>query len=248
MGQETLSRFAAREHRGPEQPGGTGLGQTDVLPYRLLAPAASYPERLPLVLLLHGAGERGTDNAAQLRNGTAELLGTAEAQHRFPCYFVLPQCPPGSRWVEVDWGAHHHELPRSPSRPMGLVLELVPRLIAELPVDPERVYAIGLSMGGYGVWDLLSRRPELFAGAVAICGGGDESQAERIAPVPLWVFHGSDDAVVPVERSRRMVAALRQAGAAPRYSELPGVGHDSWTSAFHEPELLPWLFTQRLRP
>lgn len=234
MGQE--SSFAAREYRSPSG---------EVLRYRLLSPAASYPEQLPLVLLLHGAGERGTDNEAQLRNGAAELLGSPAAQHRHPCHFVLPQCPPGSRWVEVDWGSHRHTLPEKPSQPLGLVLELLPALQAELAVDPRRIYLIGLSMGGYGVWDLLSRRPELFAGAVAICGGGDEAQASRLAAMPLWVFHGSDDPVVPVERSRHMVAALRQAGAEPRYSELPGVAHDSWTPAFHEPELLPWLFSQR---
>jgi predicted peptidase len=231
------------------------------LPYRLLLPPvptapAQGPaprEPLPLVLFLHGAGERGEDNQAQLRNGAAELLGSDAAAARFPCVFVLPQCPAGHRWVEVDWAQPSHVMPPEPSVPLGAALELVEALkaryatqhLAQHLVDPRRVYLIGLSMGGFGVYDLLCRAPERFAAAVAVCGGADESRITVAASLPLWAFHGARDEVVRVERSRRLVAALRQAGGAPRYTEYPEVGHDSWSRAFAEPELLPWLFSQR---
>lgn len=208
---------------------------------------------MPLVLFLHGAGERGTDNLAQLRNGAAELLGNPESRRRFPCFYVLPQCPAEARWVEVDWGAPRHSLPAAPSVPLSQVRELILTLRDELPIDPLRVYLIGLSMGGYGVWDLLSRAAEEFAAAVTICGGGDEAQAARMRGVAIWAFHGEKDPVVPVERSRRMIEALKQTALdkdtpPPRYSELSGVAHDAWTGAFAEPSLLPWLFAQRRRP
>jgi predicted peptidase len=103
-------------------------------------------------------------------------------------------------------------------------------------------------MGGYGTWDLLARRPDLIAAAVPICGGGDEQEVGRFAHIPIWAFHGADDTTVPVARSRNMVAALRAAGANVRYTEYAGTGHDSWTPASQEPELLPWLFSQRRRP
>jgi predicted peptidase len=239
------SLFSARVYRGtsdPSRPASSGAS----LPYRLLSPPPRTTGQLPLVILLHGAGERGSDNLAQLGNGAAELLASPSARRRFPCYFVLPQCPADGRWVEVDWSALSHRLPAAPSLPMQLLLGLLQEIKAELPVDARRIYLIGLSMGGFGVWDLVSRCPHEFAAAVPICGGGDESQATALHGLPLWVFHGAKDAVVPVARSRHMVAALQQRGGpAPRYSELPEVGHDAWTSAFADPALLPWLFAQR---
>ena len=234
--------FATRTFAG--SPGSAG---GPPLPYRLLAPPPRQTGLLPLVLLLHGAGERGSDNAAQLRNGAAELLGNPDARRQFPCYFVLPQCPSDARWVEVDWSAPRHSMPPSPSRPLARVFELLQTLRAELPIDADRLYAVGLSMGGYGVWDLLSRHAEAFAAAVPICGGGDEAQAAAMQKVPIWAFHGKKDPVVSVERSRRMIAALKQLGATPppRYTEYPDVEHSSWVQAFAEPELLSWLFSQR---
>lgn len=217
------------------------------LPYRLLAPPPRRTGLLPLVLFLHGAGERGTDNRAQLGNGAAELLGNPLSRRRFPCFYVLPQCPQNARWVDVDWSADRHTMPPWPSKPLEQTQDLLRTLLAELTVDPHRLYVIGISMGGYGVWDLLSRSPDLFAGAVPICGGADETQAARLGKIPIWAFHGALDSVVPVERSRRMIAELRRLAAnpIPRYSELAHVGHAAWTAAWNEPQLLPWLFAQR---
>ncbi len=222
------------------------------LPYRLLVPAMNRGrtetmacELMPLVLLLHGSGERGNDNSAQLHNGVAQLLGSETAAARFPCYCVVPQCPTEQRWVEVDWDADRHVLPLEPSAPLSATVELVNTLLKSHPIDPQRVYLIGLSMGGFGVWDLLSRRPERFAAAVSICGGADENAVAAAWAVPVWGFHGAADHVVRVERSRRTIDALRVAGGIPRYTEYPEVGHDSWTHAFAEPDLLPWLFSHR---
>jgi predicted peptidase len=241
------SLFSARSYRRPRS---ISSADEPSLPYRLLGPPPRMTGRLPLVVFLHGAGERGRDNSVQLGNGAAELLGRPEARRRFPCFFVLPQCPPESRWVEVDWTAPGHRLPAEPSQPLRQLLGLLAQLQAELPVAVDRIYLIGLSMGGFGVWDLLSRCPQQFAAAVPICGGGDERQVEKLRGQPLWAFHGARDPVVAVERSRQMIHALRQLGSPPlpRYSELPEVGHDAWTPAFAEPELLPWLFAQRRPP
>ncbi len=113
------------------------------------------------------------------------------------------------------------------------------------PVDPARVYLTGLSMGGFGSWNLASRHPDWFAALVPICGGGDPSHAAELAKIPTWAFHGADDKVVPPSLSQQMIEAIRAAGGKPQYTELPGVGHDSWTPAYKDPNgVLPWMFEQ----
>jgi lysophospholipase L1-like esterase len=112
-------------------------------------------------------------------------------------------------------------------------------------VDTDRLYVTGISMGGYGTWDLITRFPDRFAAAVPICGGGDPAKAAAIAKVPVWAIHGEADPLVKVEQTRRMIAAIKAAGGQPLYSEYPTVGHDSWTPGYQEPELLPWMFAQR---
>jgi predicted peptidase len=223
-----------------------------VLPYRMLMPSMrpalvdpvirqAHPQQVPLVLALHGAGERGDDNSAQLRNGVAELLGSDEAAARFPCFYVVPQCAKDDQWVKVH--GERHVLPEKLSKPLSAVMELVDELLSHHPIDPQRIYLIGLSMGGFGVWDLLSRWPARFAAAVSICGGANENAVVAARAVPVWVFHGDRDQVVRVERSRRTVDVLRKAGSTAHYTEYPNVAHDSWVKAFAEPDLLPWLFS-----
>jgi predicted peptidase len=216
------------------------------LPYCILAPATvAAGTTYPLVLVLHGAGERGTNNSSQLTHGSALFLD-AHNRATYPAYVVFPQCPGDKRWVEVDWGdPKPHQMPKEPSIPMSLVLDLLPSLMSSLPVDRSRVYVLGLSMGGFGTWDIIARHPDWFAAAVPICGGADNSTAPRIAGLPIWVFHGGADTTVKTIRSRSMVDALIAAGGKPKYSEVPGVGHDVWNTAFASPELLPWLFAQR---
>jgi predicted peptidase len=217
------------------------------LKYRLLKPEGYTPDTkttFPLVVFLHGAGERGDNNTAQLKHVVPEFL-TPEHRKDYPCFLIAPQCPEGQKWADVDWSAATHKQPKEPSEPMKLLIELIPKLEKEYPIDTKRVYLAGLSMGGYGTWDLLARHPDWFAAGVPVCGGGDETTAPTVAKIPVWVFHGDKDPSVKVARSRNMVAALKKAGGEPKYTEYQGVAHDSWTPAFREPELWKWLFAQK---
>lgn len=217
------------------------------LPYRLFVPR---PMRTTpgLLLFLHGAGERGSDNQAQLKNDALAWVQPAlHDQH--PTVVVFPQCPADATWVDAPWDEGRYSLEQTPiSKPMAAVLELMPSLQNEFSVDPNRLFVTGLSMGGYGVWDIIARGPTRFAGALPLCGGGDPAQAASLRDLPLWVFHGEDDAAVPVRGSRLMIQALRAVGAKPRYSELPDVGHNVWIHAYRDPEVLNWLLSQTRKP
>ena len=214
------------------------------LPYQLLKPTGSPSGKVPLVVFLHGAGERGTNNTAQLKNGT-KLYLDRENRTKFPAYVVAPQCPENKQWVDMPWGADKGTQPEKPSESMQLVIALLDSLEKELPIDTDRIYVTGLSMGGYGTWDLITRFPKRFAAGAPVCGGGDEAVAGKAAKVPLWVFHSDDDTTVKTIRSRNMVAAIRASGGRPKYFEYWGLGHNSWDAAYAEPEFLPWMFAQK---
>jgi predicted peptidase len=214
-------------------------------PYRLLKPLEYDPQQqYPLVLFLHGAGERGDDNEKQLVHGGRNFAHEA-MRRRHPAFVVFPQCPTEKRWVEVPWDAEAHTAPKDPSETMQSVFELIDALQKEFSVDESRIYCVGLSMGGYGAWDLLYRKPDLLAAAVPICGGGDPATIEKFKHVPIWAFHGDLDPTVPVNRSREMVKALEAAGARPIYTEYEGVPHDSWTQTFDNRLVWDGLFAQR---
>lgn len=218
------------------------------LRYRALEPAESADgERHPLVIFLHGIGERGTDNTRQLCNGVERFV-SAEARRKHPCFLVVPQCPPDAMWSPIRGTRENPTFAETPTAPAALLLGLVEELVQDPRVDPDRVYITGLSMGGYGTWDLAARRPELFAAALPVCGGGDPARAGALAGLPIWCFHGGADALVPPERSRAMIEALSEAGAEAKYTEYEGVGHDSWTRTYGDPEVLEWLFGQKRKP
>jgi predicted peptidase len=241
-----LLAFSAAPARADDEYEARGFKAGDQkLPYRLLKPEAYDPQKkYPLVVFLHGAGERGDDNKLQLKH-VLPIFATKESREKYPCFVLAPQCPAEQKWSEVDWGAKSSEQPKQPSAPMTLTLKAIAALEKEFSIDPARLYIIGLSMGGYGTWDVIVRHPEMFAAAVPICGGGDETKADAIAKLPIWVFHGAKDPAVSVERSRNMVAALKKAGGSPKYTEYPDAGHDSWVPASKDPDLLPWLFSQK---
>jgi len=209
-----------------------------VLPFRLLRPATG-TRGAPLVLFLHGAGERGSDNEAQLVHGTPFFLQCAEKG----AAVVIPQCPSGGWWSNLDWRTS--KMGSRPSPAGAAVLQMLGVLVRELGADRDRVVIGGLSMGGFGTFDLVARRPKTFAAAFPICAGGDPRTAARLKDVPFWVFHGAKDPVVPVQASRTMVDAIRAAGGEVRYTEYPEAQHDSWTLAFQEPGLVDWLLSQR---
>lgn len=215
------------------------------LPYQLMTPAEiEKGKTYPLVIFLHGAGERGNDNEKQSVHGVPQFASEANRK-KYPCFLIAPQCPEGKKWVEVDWSADTHESPKEPSDSAKLTLELIAQFIKENPVDTKRIYITGLSMGGYGTWDLLARHPELFAAGVPVCGGADEKSASIFKKMPIWAFHGSKDTAVKPARSRNMIKAILDTGGQPKYTEYPEVGHDSWNKAYADPELFAWLFAQK---
>ncbi|MBL9079014.1 MAG: dienelactone hydrolase family protein [Planctomycetes bacterium] len=216
--------------------------------YRLLAPEPRWRDTpQPLVVFLHGAGERGDDGTRHLRWLPLRL---AEPVHRedHPCWVLALQCPADEQWSAVPWtGTVSPAMPPQPTRALRAVLLALDRVLAEPGVDRARVYLTGLSMGGFGAFELAMRAPERFAALLAVCGGGDPNEATRLLGLPTTVFHGAADPVVPVQRSRAMVAALRALGAPVHYHELDGVGHDAWTTAYGSGGALDWLFAQDQR-
>lgn len=172
------------------------------LGYRLLAPRGyDAKKKYPLVLFLHGAGERGTDNAAQLKHG-APLFLKPEAREKFPCFVVAPQCPPEQTWSAVPGWTGPNAFEETPTAPTQSLLGLLEAVLQEFAIDEERLYVTGLSMGGYGAWDLLARQPQRWAAAAPVCGGGDVARIAPAKGVAVWAFHGVNDTSVPVIRSR----------------------------------------------
>jgi predicted peptidase len=204
------------------------------LPFRLLVPENYNPKhKYPLVVFLHGSGERGTDNNKLLAAGVVVFTGK-QNRMKYPCFVVAPQCPgkpPLDYW--------------NPPVDSGLVLGVISDIEKHYCVDAKRIYVTGLSDGGWGIWALLARYPNKFAAAVPICGRGDSNDAPKIAKVPLWVFHGAKDNVEPVKSSREMVAALKKAGGHPKYTEYSNEGHSCWDRAYRDPKLSEWPFAQK---
>lgn len=208
--------------------------------YRLFIPnEKSRSKPLPAIIYLHGGGGVGTDNLKQTSGGN--MMGThvwitPEVQAKHPSFVIAPQLPNGSQWASpLEDGIAPYTL---------LVVELLESLSQEFAIDRDRIYLTGQSLGGYGTWDLITKRPDLFAAAVPLCGKGTPSRAASIRDKPIWVFHGAKDEAVPVGGSREMVAALRALGSAVKYTEYPEVGHDVWLRAYGEPNLIEWLFAQ----
>ena len=214
----------------------------DTLNYRQLISDYDSITKYPLVIFLHGSGERGNDNKAQLKWGVKNFATDRNMKIHRPIV-IAPQCP-----KNMSWGNFSYEdmsiLP-SPSKPMKLLIELIEQAIKKLPVDTSRIYITGLSMGGFGTFDAISRYPNLFAAAVPVCGGGDVSKATIISDVPIWIFHGAKDNVVNPALSQNMVSALTKVGAHPGFTQYPEAGHFSWIAAYNDSMMIDWLFRHR---
>ncbi len=228
------------------------LSNNDTLKYRLLLPKDfSESKQYPVVLFLHGAGERGNDNKSQLIHGKS-LFANEAVRDSFPAIVVFPQCPKEDYWSNVkrDYskkGLEKFKYKRmgKPTKSMKLVLDFMDDFINNPYVKKDQVYVGGLSMGGMGTFDILKRRPDMFAAAFPICGGGHPKATKKYADkVSLWVFHGGEDNVVIPYFALRMVTALQKRGADVRLTYFEHDNHNSWDSAFAEPELLPWLFSK----
>ena len=208
------------------------------MPYRLFVPTPyDKSKKYPLVIWLHGAGGAGSDNLNQISGD--QIPGTRiwtkpENQMRYPAFVLVPQSSGG-------WASSSATQLSDEER---LVIEILNALKSEFSIDTKRVYLSGQSNGGFGTWDLISKRPELFAAAIPLCGGGNTALAASLVSMPIWAFHGEKDDVIPVEETRKMIAAIKKLGGTPRYTEYKGVNHEIWTPTFKEAGLVEWLFAQ----
>ncbi len=224
------------------------------MPYRLLLPKNfNASQKYPLILVLHGSGERGNDNEKQLTHGAALFLKDS-IREQFPAIVVFPQCAAESSWARIEvageWGNRTFTFFKKaePTADMLLLEGLIKEIRETYAIKRNQMYVGGLSMGGMGTFELVNRNPGMFSAAFPICGGANPKIAKRLNGVDWWVFHGGADKVVPATYSTQMVEALRDKRAKVKYSLYPAVQHNSWDYAFKEPDLLPWLFTKsRLR-
>jgi len=178
----------------------------------------------PLMLFLHGAGERGDNLEMVKMHGPPKLIAAGK---QFPFIVVSPQCPKGLWWNPFE------------------LATLLDEICEKYKVDQDRIYGTGLSMGGFGTWSLAAYQPKRFAAIMPICGGGEPIVAKLFRTVPAWVFHGAKDSVVPVERAEQMVDALRKAGDTVKFTKYPEAGHDSWTATYANPEVYKWLLEHK---
>jgi len=213
------------------------------VPWRLFVPPqASADNPLPIVFMLHGAGRRGNDNVGPM--DLAYSFWSEEAQKKHPCFVLAPQCRKGTMWVTLNDKHTNQKVTAEPSPELAAAFAALDLVLKTYPVDTKRIYLTGQSMGGFGTWEALYRKPDMWAAAIPICGGGDPSQVEVFKHIPIWAWHGANDAAVPVQNSRDLIDALKKAGANPKYNE-PKVGHGSWVPAYGTPELYEWLFSQK---
>ena len=223
------------------------------LPYRFLSPVTEAGKKYPLIIFLHGAYEKGNDNELQLTIGGRFFLRDS-IRKNYPSYILFPQCPNEDLWayfenkidfttgLATDW---NFPFKKEPTAVTAMVKKLADSLLISCQIDASRIYIAGLSQGGMGVLDMIARYPQTFAAGLAICGAGEPATTRLFAgKVALWLFHGDKDEIVPVSFSQEYYKRLKRAGAVVRYSEYQGVGHNSWTKAFAEPELMQWLFAQ----
>lgn len=181
-------------------------------------------KKWPLILFLHGSGERGSDLQKVKVHGPPKIV---ETRKDFPFIVVSPQCPNNENWLAAD------------------LIHLLDEVCAKTRVDPDRIYLTGLSMGGFGTWSLITQYPDRFAAIAPICGAGDPEDVERIKNVPAWIFHGTKDQAVPVQRGRDMFEALKKIGGRVKYTEYPDADHDSWTRTYANEELYKWFMEQK---
>jgi predicted peptidase len=226
----------------------------DTLLCRILSPINfEASKKYPVIVFLHGAGERGNDNEAQLNWGADAFLDSL-TRVNYPAIVVFPQCPKNSKWSEYnkssasdstgyEWPAEQKIFPS-----LKLVMDFIDTLKGSNQVDSKRIYIGGLSMGGFGTLELLWRRPDLFAAAFPICGAVNPEKSKEFKPnLPLWIFHGDSDPVIPVSNSRLLYSQIKARSKNVKYTEYPGVGHNSWINAMNEPQLMSWLFAQKLK-
>ena len=214
--------------------------------YRLYVPSNYDPSKeYPVIFFLHGAGHRGTDNAAPVKGIIFNLFN-----HKNPqiddAIVLVPQCPSNYQWVDWPWAKGSYSVDAIPeSKAMKTALELLDKVEREYSTDTDRYYAFGLSMGGFGTWDVIMRHPDRFAAAVTLCGGADPTKAAVLVDMPIWTVHSLDDTSVPVKGTQEMVKAIKDAGGTKIvYDELNGYNHSIGTLTAKRDEVFEWMFSQ----
>ncbi|GMW03032.1 MAG: phospholipase [Candidatus Hydrogenedentota bacterium] len=203
------------------------VGNSEVA-YSVYVPRDYSPEKeWPLVIFLHGMGERGSDGLLQTEVGIGRAI--RRNPERFHCIVAMPQCPVTSVWP------NRHDV----------IQAALDQSLVDYSIDKNRIYLTGLSMGGYGTWSFGAEHPEYFAALLPVCGGGDPAKAASLATIPIRVYHGASDSVVAPEKSREMVDAVKAAGGKIEYTEYPGVDHNSWDQTYGDPEVIAWLLSQK---
>lgn len=221
------------------------------LPYRYYLPVNYDSEKeYPILMYLHGAGRRGTDNSNQLNNPKPlfDRLLNAENINKYQCIIVAPQCPSGEQWVDTPWGNGSYSIDNVPvSDELSMAKDIILEFENKFNVDTNRVYIAGQSMGGYGTWDMIMRNPNMFAAAIPQCAAGDPSIAGKLKTMAIWAHHGEADTTVPLSGSREMVDAIKKAGSTNiRYTQYPNIGHEVQVETFKDEDLLEWLFSKSL--
>ena len=226
--------------------------QNDTLPFRILIPKNYNTQRsYPLLIFLHGAGERGSDNKSQLVHGSS-LFKSYDFKKKYPSIVIFPQCPAKSSWANVKRNDEmltgkkfdfFKEI--SENKQLIMVEKLLDFIQKKYNIDSSRRYVGGLSMGGMGTFELVARNPDYFAAAFTICGAGNPNWSNHLKTTPFWIFHGEEDEVVSVDFSRKMYKALSKEKATVRLTIYPKVNHNSWENAFSDPDLIYWLFSNK---
>ncbi len=218
------------------------------MPYRLYIPK-DYDEgkSYPVLFFLHGAGERGNDNENQLTNALP-ILAKVSPDLISEMIVVAPQCPANEQWVDADWSKGNYSIEKYPeTKALKTAMKILDKTLSEYNCDTDRLYVMGLSMGGYGTWDVLARHGERFAAGIPLCGGGDPSQAEILKEIPIWTYHGDADTTVKFSGTKEMVEAIEAAGGEKIiFTPVAGAGHNIWNTAAGNKELLPWLLSNKL--
>lgn len=225
------------------------------LPYRLLKPQTGTQndsQKYPLVIQMHGAGFRGSDNLRPLTQSISQSWLNPQLRQRHPSFVLIPQCPAGSYWINYPRdNLSEFDVTILTYNPlMEVVMDLLQSVIKEYPIDENRIYIIGNSMGAFATWYLIAKHPDQFAAAIALCGSGDPRLAYNLIHLPIWAFHGEEDPTIPVEGSRKMIDAIREAGGSPAYKEFADMGHNISRRVLSEwnadgiPVVYEWLFEQ----
>lgn len=223
------------------------IHEQDTLPYLFHAPAGNL-SKYPLVIWLHGKGERGNNNKSQFQNGVEILLDSMQLNPKYDGYLVIPQCGKNTTWSYYDKNQPRVKMADDAPTIQYTLMALIRDLLTHEKIDRQRIYLLGISMGGFGVWDMAMRYPDMFAAIVPICGGADPTQAGLLKHMPVWAFHGEKDPVVSSHFTSEIMhelESLQSKQLDSRFSLLNGVGHNAWDFAMKEPTLLAWVFSKK---